>query len=186
MALAIASTAVATRGLEARGHLQTTAGNIALGWLVMQDLIVIVALVLLPTLEHLEKAGTTELASIIGSKLLGVAGFVAVVLVVGRKLIPWLLAWTARDGSRELFRLTVIVVALGVAYASATLAGVSLALGASIAGVVLAESDMSHQAAAESVPIQQVFTVLFFVSVGMLFDHTVWLRAQYKFSRCCC
>jgi len=180
MALAIASTAVATRGLEARAHLQTTAGNIALGWLVMQDLIVIVALVLLPTLAHLEQGGPAALASVIGEKLLEVAGFVAVVLVVGRRLIPWLLAWTARDGSHELFRLAVIVVALGIAYASATLAGVSLALGAFFAGVVLAESDISHQAAAESVPIQQVFTILFFVSVGMLFNPTVLMQVPVQ------
>jgi CPA2 family monovalent cation:H+ antiporter-2 len=180
MALAIASTAVATRGLEARGHLRTTAGNFALGWLVMQDLIVILALVLLPTMAHFERDGAVAFVTLVGRKLLEVAAFVAVILIVGRRLIPWLLAWTARDGSRELFRLAVIVVALGVAYASAELAGVSLALGAFFAGVVLAESDVSHQAVAESVPIQQVFTVLFFVSVGMLFDPTVLLHAPVQ------
>lgn len=147
-ALAIASTAVATRVLDARGHLQSTAGHIALGWLVMQDLVVILALVLLPTAAELEAQHPEALLNTVGSKLLEVSGFVAVVLVVGRKLVPWILAWTARDRSRELFRLAVIVVALGVAYTSAELVGVSLALGAFFAGVVLAKSDLSHQAAA--------------------------------------
>jgi len=109
-------------------------------------------------------------------KLLEVGGFFAVMLVIGRKLVPLLLEWTALDGSRELFRLAVVGVALGVAYVSAELTGVSLALGAFFAGVVVAESDVSHQAAAESVPIQQVFTVLFFVSIGMLIDPAVLLR----------
>jgi CPA2 family monovalent cation:H+ antiporter-2 len=180
MTLAIASTAVATRGLQARGHLRTLAGNIALGWLVMQDLIVILALVLLPTIANFERDGAVAFVTLVARNLLEVAAFVAVILVVGRRLIPWLLGWTARDGSRELFRLAVIVTALGVAYASAELAGVSLALGAFFAGVVLAESDVNHQAAAESVPIQQVFTVLFFVSVGMLFDPTALLHAPVQ------
>ena len=180
LALAIASTAVATRVLDARGHLQSSARHIAIGWLVMQDLIVILALVLLPTVAQVESGGVAALVGALGRKLLEVAGFVAVVLLVGRKLVPRILAWCAHERSRELFRLAVIVVALGVAYASAQLAGVSLALGAFFAGVVIAESDVSHQAAAESVPIQQVFTVLFFVSVGMLFDPAVLLRAPFQ------
>jgi len=180
LSLAIASTAVAMRVLEARGHLRSLTGRIALGWLVMQDLIVILALVLLPAGAQLEATGAAGFAQLIGLKLLEVGGFVALALLVGRRLVPWLLEWTARDGSRELFRLAVIVVALGVAYASAELAGVSLALGAFFAGVVLAESDLSHQAAAESVPIQQVFTVLFFVSIGMLFDPSVLVRAPLQ------
>ena len=175
-ALGISSTAVATRVLEARNDLQSPAGRIAFGWLVMQDLLVIMALVLLPTLADPALRNPSDLAYVVISKLLQVGGFVAVMLLVGRKLVPRVLEWTALDGSRELFRLAVICVALGVAYASAELTGVSLALGAFFAGVVVAESDVSHQAAAESVPIQQVFTVLFFVSVGMLLDPFVLLR----------
>jgi CPA2 family monovalent cation:H+ antiporter-2 len=175
-ALGISSTAVATRVLEARSDLQSHAGRIAFGWLVMQDLLVIMALVLLPSLADPASTDTSALARELTTKLLQVGGFVAVMLLIGRKLVPRLLEWTALDGSRELFRLAVIVVGLGVAYASAELTGVSLALGAFFAGVVVAESDVSHQAAAESVPIQQVFTVLFFVSVGMLFDPTVLLQ----------
>ena len=181
LALAIASTAVATRVLDARGQLRSAAGHVALGWLVMQDLIVVIlALVLLPTAAELEAHHPPAFLGTLASKLLEVSGFVAVVLVVGRKLVPWVLAWTARDGSRELFRLAVIVLALGVAYASAELAGVSLALGAFFSGVVLAESDLSHQAAAESVPIQQVFTVLFFVSIGALFNPAVLIEAPLQ------
>ena len=179
LAVAIASTAVATRVLEARGQLRSPAGRIALGWLVMQDLLVILALVLLPSIADPGNGGALEFAENVGRKLLQVGGFVAVVLLAGRKAIPWLLARTARDGSRELFRLAVIVLALGVAYAAAKLGGVSLALGAFFAGVVLAESDLSHQAAAESVPVQQIFTILFFVSVGMLFDPAVLVRAPF-------
>ena len=172
LALAIASTAVATRALEDRRQLGSAAGQIALGWLVVQDLVVIVALVLLPVLaDGVETPG--DLLGILGPRLLGVAAFVAAVLLIGRRALPWLLDRTARMGSHELFTLSVIVVALGVAYGSATLFGVSLALGAFFAGVVLGESDLSHQAAAEALSVQSVFTVLFFVSVGMLFDPTV-------------
>jgi CPA2 family monovalent cation:H+ antiporter-2 len=179
LSVAIASTAVATREFEEHGQLRSPSGRIALGWLVMQDLVVVLALVLLPMFTPLDggaPGGGLGLWTALALKLLGVAAFVAAMLLVGRRLIPLALAWTARDGSHELFRLAVIVVALGVAWAAAELAGVSLALGAFFAGVVLAESDMSHQAAAETLPIQQIFTVLFFVSVGMLVDPMVLWR----------
>ena len=177
LSLAIASTAVATRALEERGRLHTLAGRAALGWLVMQDIVVILTLVLLPPSGDVARIAPWELFLTLGRKLLEVAGFILVVLLFGRRFIPWALARTARDGSRELFRLAVIVVALGVAYGSATLLGISLALGAFFAGIVVAESDVSEQAAAESVPVQQIFTVLFFVSVGMLFDPAVLVDA---------
>jgi monovalent cation:H+ antiporter-2, CPA2 family len=177
LSLAIASTAVATRALEERGRLRTLPGRAALGWLVMQDIIIILALVLLPDSANFAGDTVLDLLLKVGRKLLELAGFVIVVLLVGRRFIPWALARTARDGSHELFRLAVIVVALGVAYGSSVLIGVSLALGAFFAGIVVAESDVSDQAAAESVPVQQIFTVLFFVSVGMLFDPMVLVRA---------
>src|SRR5690349_19774733 len=173
--LAVASTVVATRTLSERGELTSNPGRVALGWLVMRDLIVVILLVLLP-------GGTDDVAVRYGAaaslalKLVKVAGFAAGMLLLGRRIIPWLLERTARDGSRELFRLSVIVAALGIAYLSATLTGVSLALGAFFAGVVIADSDVSHQASGESVPVQQVFTVLFFVSVGMLFDPVAFVR----------
>jgi len=167
--LAVASTVVATRGLQDRNKLQLEAGRFALGWLVMQDLIVIGVLIMLP-------GGPPGFGSEYGAvailtlKLSEVAVFAVVMLVLGRRVIPWVLARTAREGSHELFRLSVLVAALGIAYLSSELIGVSLALGAFFAGVVIADSDVSHQAAGESVPVQQVFTVLFFVSVGMLFN----------------
>jgi CPA2 family monovalent cation:H+ antiporter-2 len=174
-ALAIASTAVATRTLEDRGRLSTEAGRVALGWLVVQDLVVILVLVLLPAATAAIGPHAAVLP-MLGRTVLELTGFVLVVVLVGRRAIPWMLALTARAGSRELFTLAVILVALGVAYGSARLFGVSLALGAFFAGVVLAESDLSHQAAAESLSIQQLFTILFFVSVGLLIDPTVVLR----------
>ncbi|HJU20272.1 MAG TPA: cation:proton antiporter [Stellaceae bacterium] len=173
--LAVASTVVATRALGERGSLQSQAGRVALGWLVMQDLIVVGVLVLLPAGTGAAAAGFA-LAAQFALKLGEVLAFAAAMLLVGRRVIPWLLAHTARDGSHELFRLAVIVAALGIATATTELIGVSPALGAFFAGVVIADSDISHQAAGESVPVQQVFTVLFFVSVGMLFDPTAVAR----------
>ena len=175
LSLAIASTAVATRALEDRGRLDAQAGRIALGWLVVQDIVVILALVLVPVAARGD-ASPSELLTAFGQTVLQVTGFVAAVVVIGRRALPWLLGKVAASGSRELFTLAVIVVALGIAYGSATLFGVSLALGAFFAGVVLGESDLSHSAAAEALPIQQVFTVLFFVSIGMLFDPATLIR----------
>ena len=174
-AIAIASTAVATRMLDEQRRLATEAGRIALGWLVVQDLVMVLILVLLPAATT-AASGATDLVPMLGRTLLELIGFVLIVVLAGRRVIPWLLAVTARQGSRELFTLAVILVALGVAYGSAHLFGVSLALGAFFAGVVMAESDLSHQAAAETLPVQQLFTVLFFVAVGMLIDPTVVWR----------
>jgi len=180
MCLAVASTVVAIRALDERGRLMTEAGRIALGWLVMQDLAVVMVLVVLP-------GGTpspfifSEAPFAVGAiKLIEAVIFTAIMLPLGRRFIPWLLTLTARDGSRELFRLAVIVSALGIAYLAAALVGVSPALGAFFAGVIIAESDVSHQAAGESVPVQQIFTVLFFVSIGMLFNPGVLLRAPLQ------
>ena len=157
------------------------AGRLALGWLVVQDLIVILILVLLSEVaEGGTIGGAGDLAAMLGRTALELAGFVVVVILAGRRVIPWMLALTARIGSRELFTLAVILVALGVAYGSAQLFGVSLALGAFFAGVLLAESDLSHQAAAESLSIQQLFTVLFFVSVGLLIDPSVIWHAPVE------
>jgi CPA2 family monovalent cation:H+ antiporter-2 len=167
LALAISSTAVATRALEGRGRLNGQAGRVALGWLVMQDLVVVFALVLLPVLAG-DNGG--NLLRKLGASALELAGFVALMMLVGRRALPWALARLAGTGSRELFTLAVIVAALGVAFMATTLFGVSFAIGAFFAGVVLGESDIGHQAAAEAVPLQRVFTALFFASIGMLLD----------------
>jgi len=180
MCLAVASTVVATRNIEERGHLASEAGRIALGWLVMQDLVVVLVLVVLPGGPPSAFAAAHGALAASAIKVAAAVVFAAVMLPLGRRLIPWILTLTARDGSRELFRLAVIVAALGIAYLAAALVGVSPALGAFFAGVIIAESDVSHQAAGESVPVQQIFTVLFFVSVGMLFDPGVLLRAPME------
>lgn len=177
LALAISSTAVATRTLEERGRLGGDAGRLALGWLVMQDLVVVLALVLLPALARGGEGAAFAPA------LLRTAGellaFLLVMAVAGRVLLPRLLALVAATGSRELFTLAVVVAALGTAFGSAALFGVSPALGAFFAGVLLAESPLGHQAAAETAPLQRVFVALFFVSVGMLVDPLAVLAAPW-------
>jgi CPA2 family monovalent cation:H+ antiporter-2 len=185
LCLSVASTVVLLRALEERNALDSGPGRIAVGWLIVEDLAMVLALVLLPALAGALGGDTRGLAGqIAGGGLVGtlvltlgkVALFLALVLVVGRRLVPWLLAQVARTGSRELFTLAVLATALGIAYGSAELFGVSFALGAFFAGVVLAESDFSHQAAADSLPLQDAFAVLFFVSVGMLFDPSILIR----------
>ncbi|GGG27531.1 potassium efflux transporter [Caldovatus sediminis] len=167
LALAIASTAVATRLLEEQGALAGGAGHIAFGWLVVQDVLVVLALVLVPAVAGTEGEG-------LGAALLRTAlellAFAAVVIFLGRRGLPWALSRVARGGSRELFTLAVVVAALGTAFAASELFHVSFALGAFFAGVLLGESDLGHQAAAETVPLQRIFAALFFVSVGMLVD----------------
>jgi len=177
LALSVASTVVLLRALEDRGQLDSFNGRIAVGWLVVEDLVTVMMLVLLPALAGpLGGKGTTDGGSLwatLGWTLLQVGGFVAFMLVVGRKLFPWFLWRVAKTGSRELFTLAVIAAAVGIAYGSSHLFGVSFALGAFFAGMVLRESELSHRAAQESLPLRDAFSVLFFVSVGMLFDPRV-------------
>jgi len=176
LALSVASTVVLLKALEARGALDTPNGRIAVGWLVVEDLVMVLVLVLLPPLANTltgtgnDGASDTDLLLTLGLTLGRIAIFVALMLVVGRRLFPWLLWQVARTGSRELFTLCVIAAAVGIAFGSAALFGVSFALGAFFAGMVLRESELSHRAADESLPLRDAFAVLFFVSVGMLFD----------------
>ncbi len=168
LALAISSTAVATKALEERGRLGGQAGRIALGWLVMQDLVVVFALVMLPAVAGGAAAGGMPYE--IGKAALSLVAFAALMMLFGRRALPWLLVRVARSGSRELFTLAVLAGALGVAFLASALFGVSFALGAFFAGVVLGESSVGHQAAAEATPLQRIFSAIFFVSVGMLLD----------------
>ncbi|WP_222565718.1 YbaL family putative K(+) efflux transporter [Novilysobacter antarcticus] len=175
--LATASTVVLLRAMEDRRLLDTNRGRIAVGWLIVEDLLCVVALVLMPVLGEITNPSpggeVHTFGSIVVSMLLTVmqvSAFVAVMLVVGRRVIPWVLERTAGTGSRELFTLAVLSIALGVAYGSAELFGVSFALGAFFAGLLLNESEFSHKAASDSLPLRDAFAVLFFVSVGMLFD----------------
>jgi monovalent cation:H+ antiporter-2, CPA2 family len=185
LALSVASTVVLLRALEERNALTTVNGHIAVGWLVVEDLAMVLALVLLPALARplggATPGGVVPLSSAgLGLTLLLTVGklslFIVLVVLVGKRLVPWLLEQVARTGSRELFTLCVLALALGIAYASAELFGVSFALGAFFAGVVLSESDFSHQAAADSLPLKDAFAVLFFVSVGMAFDPSIFLQ----------
>jgi CPA2 family monovalent cation:H+ antiporter-2 len=191
LALSVASTVVTLRALQERRLVETERGRIAVGWLVVEDFAMVLALVLLPAFAGLlgltsepgasdqlagaNQADITEILLTLAITLGKIAAFVALMLVVGRRVIPWLLHYVVHTGSRELFRLGVLVIALGVAYGAAALFGVSFALGAFFAGMVLSESPLSQQAAAESLPLRDAFAVLFFVSVGMLFDPRILL-----------
>jgi len=179
LSLSCASTVVLLKALEARGVLETMNGRIAVGWLVVEDLATVLVLVLLPPLAGVLGGSTSHVGAVkplwttIGQTLLQVSAFIALMLVVGRRVLPWLLWHVARIGSRELFTLSVIATAIGIAYGAAELFSVSFALGAFFAGMVMRESEFSHRAAEESLPLRDAFSVLFFVSVGMLFDPTI-------------
>jgi len=175
LALSVASTVVLLRALQSRNLVETERGRIAVGWLIVEDLVMVLALVLLPALASGLRDGSAvaALPYAIASTLLKVAGFVALMLIVGRRLLPWALHWVVHTGSRELFRLAVLAVALGVAFGAAYVFDVSFALGAFFAGMILGETQLSRRAAEETLPLRDAFAVLFFVSVGMLFDPSV-------------
>lgn len=187
-ALSVASTVVLLRALESRGILDSLNGRIAVGWLVVEDLACVLALVLLPPLASLLGGAAAGAAAPDGGSLLvsvaltlgKVVLFVVLMLVVGKRLFPRLLFWVARTGSRELFTLCVLAVAVCVAYGSARLFDVSFALGAFFAGMMMRESEYAHRAADESLPLRDAFSVLFFVSVGMLFDPRVFVEHPVK------
>jgi len=179
LSLSCASTVVLLKALEARGVLESMNGRIAVGWLVVEDLATVLVLVLLPPLAGVLGGSVAEVTSTqplwvtIGKTLLQVTAFIAIMLVAGRRVLPWLLWQISRTGSRELFTLSVIAAAIGIAYGAAQLFSVSFALGAFFAGMVMRESEFSHRAAEESLPLRDAFSVLFFVSVGMLFEPTI-------------
>jgi Kef-type potassium/proton antiporter, CPA2 family (TC 2.A.37.1) len=203
LALSVASTVVLLRAMEDRRLLDTNRGKIAVGWLIVEDLVMVLALVLLPALAGALGDGATAdaaaqvsgaaveaaqeesnpawaIAKALGITLLQVTAFVAVMLVVGKRVIPWTLEKIAGTGSRELFTLAVLAIALGVAFGSAKLFGVSFALGAFFAGMLLNESELSHKAAQDSLPLRDAFAVLFFVSVGMLFDPMILVQHPWQ------
>ncbi|ACB95482.1 cation:proton antiporter [Beijerinckia indica] len=194
LALSVASTVVLLKALQDRRLLTTERGKIAVGWLIVEDLISVLALVLIPAIADILHgsdgakeplaAGFDQLlgidlgiAGLIVAIVLKISVFLALMLIAGRRVIPWCLHWIAHTGSRELFRLGVLAIALGVAFGATSLFGVSLSLSAFFAGMVLAESELSHRAAQESLPLRDAFSVLFFVSVGMLFDPSIVLKA---------
>ncbi|HTO28914.1 MAG TPA: cation:proton antiporter, partial [Devosia sp.] len=190
LALSVASTVVLLKALQDKRLIETERGRIAVGWLIVEDLAMVLALVLIPAIAGLNGTDTgvhdpfvsfverligddVGIWGVLGLTIIKVAAFVGFMLIVGRRVIPWALHGTAHTGSRELFRLAVLAIALGVALGSSVLFGVSLALGAFFAGMILSESELSHRAAQETLPLRDAFAVLFFVSVGMLFDPTI-------------
>ncbi len=178
LALSVASTVVLLRALQERGLVETQRGRIAVGWLIVEDLVMVLALVLLPVLAEMQTAedgsgGIATLALPLLLTLAKVGGFMALMLIVGSRAIPWALHWVVHTGSRELFRLAVLAIALGVAAGAAYVFDVSFALGAFFAGMILGETPLSRRAAEETLPLRDAFAVLFFVSVGMLFDPAV-------------
>lgn len=180
LALSCASTVVLLKALESRNILDSMNGRIAVGWLVVEDLATVLVLVMMPPLAGIlsgtTSASDTPLWQTLGLTLLHVSAFIAVMLVAGRRFVPWILWHIARTGSRELFTLSVIVAAIGIAYGAAMLFSVSFALGAFFAGMVMRESEFSHRAAEESLPLRDAFAVLFFVAVGMLFNPAILLE----------
>jgi monovalent cation:H+ antiporter-2, CPA2 family len=185
LSLSCASTVVLLKALESRRILESMNGKIAVGWLVVEDMVTVLVLVLMPALAGVlggqgEAASASSIWETVGMTMLEVAGFVAVMLVVGRRVLPWLLWYVAGTGSRELFTLTVIAVAIGVAFFASSLFNVSFALGAFFAGMIMRESEYSHRAAEDSLPFRDAFAVLFFVAVGMLFDPSILLKQPYQ------
>ncbi|HVQ10546.1 MAG TPA: monovalent cation:proton antiporter-2 (CPA2) family protein, partial [Methyloceanibacter sp.] len=182
LALSVASTVVLLRALQERRLVETGRGRIAVGWLIVEDMVMVLTLVLLPAFAGVlggEGAANTDLAAVTkaaGLTIAKFAAFVAIMLIVGKRLIPWVLHYMAHTGSRELFRLAVFVIALGAAYAAAELFGVSFALGAFFAGMILSESPLSQRAAEETLPLRDAFAVIFFVSVGMLFKPAILIE----------
>jgi CPA2 family monovalent cation:H+ antiporter-2 len=186
VALSVASTVVLLRALQERRLVSTERGRIAVGWLIVEDIAMVFALVLIPAVVPLLDGsyqrnaafgfGSTQIIGTVALTIAKVLAFVAMMMVVGRRLIPWLLHYIAHTGSRELFRLGVLAIALGFAFGSAQLFGVSFALGAFFAGMILSESELSQRATKETLPLRDAFAVLFFVSVGMLFDPSIIVR----------
>jgi len=173
LALSVASTVVLLRALESRNLIETERGRIAVGWLIVEDIAMVLALVLLPAIAGSANGQQSSLLLPLGVTIIKVVGFVALMFFVGRRIIPWALHWVVHTGSRELFRLAVLAIALGVAFGATYVFGISFALGAFFAGMILGETQLSRRAAEETLPLRDAFAVLFFVSVGMLFDPAV-------------
>lgn len=191
LCLSCASTVVLLKALEMLGHLNTVDGQISVGWLVVEDIATVLILVLLPPVaqimgvtpgggEAAEPMTASGIAYVIASTLLHVVAFVAIMMVVGRKFIPWVLWQIAKTGSRELFTLSILTASVGIAYGAAAVFDVSFALGAFFAGMVMRESKYAHRAATDSLPLQDAFSVLFFVGVGMMLDWRVILEEPWS------
>lgn len=182
LSLSCASTVVLLKALGDRGLLDSVNGKIAVGWLLVEDLVMVLALVLLPATavllggQVLESTNHENIWLTLGLTLLKVSGFIAFMLIVGKRLVPFIMQIVARLGSRELFTLTVVAAAVSIAFGAYKIFGVSMALGAFFAGMVVKESDFSHRAEEETLPLREIFSILFFVAVGMLFDPRILIE----------
>ncbi|MDU4093898.1 MAG: YbaL family putative K(+) efflux transporter [Pantoea sp.] len=179
LCLSTASTVVLLRALEERQLIDTQRGQIAIGWLIVEDLVMVLTLVLLPAIASMMEKGNASFTLLAWDMLFTigkVAAFMVLMMVVGRRVVPWILARSAATGSRELFTLSVLALALGIAFGAVELFDASFALGAFFAGMVLNESELSHRAAHDTLPLRDAFAVLFFVSVGMLFDPMILVQ----------
>lgn len=182
LCLSTASTVVLLRALEERQLIDSQRGQIAIGWLIVEDLVMVLTLVLLPAVAEMLSKGDVGFASVgldMAITIGKVIAFIALMMLVGRRLVPWILARSAATGSRELFTLSVLALALGIAFGAVELFDVSFALGAFFAGMVLNESELSHRAAHDTLPLRDAFAVLFFVSVGMLFDPLILIQEPF-------
>lgn len=179
LCLSTASTVVLLRALEERQLIDSQRGQIAIGWLIVEDPVMVLTLVLLPAVAGMMEQGDVGFATLavdMGITIGKVIAFIAIMMLVGRRLVPWIMARSAATGSRELFTLSVLALALGIAFGAVELFDVSFALGAFFAGMVLNESELSHRAAHDTLPLRDAFAVLFFVSVGMLFDPLILIQ----------
>ncbi|KQS83774.1 MULTISPECIES: cation:proton antiporter [unclassified Rhizobium] len=193
LSISVASTVVLLKALEERNLVNSPNGRVAIGWLIVEDLAMVLALVLLPILAQVlgdgeavvshaanshatPASGGMDVMLTIAMTVVKLAAFAALAIILGPRIVPWILTLVARTGSRELFTLTVLATAVGLAFGSAAIFGVSFALGAFFAGVIMSESHLSHRAAADSLPLQNAFSVLFFVSVGMLFNPHILIQ----------
>jgi len=184
LCLSTASTVVLLRALEERQLIDSQRGQIAIGWLIVEDLVMVLTLVLLPAVAGMAEKGNLGFASLaldLGITIGKVVAFIAIMMLVGRRLVPWIMSRSAATGSRELFTLSVLALALGIAFGAVELFDVSFALGAFFAGMVLNESELSHRAAHDTLPLRDAFAVLFFVSVGMLFDPIIFGKSAAAF-----
>lgn len=184
LCLSCASTVVLLKGLEAHGSLETGEGQVAVGWLVVEDIVTVLLLVLLPSLASVLNPSSVSADQSLSAALLEtgvlIVGFIFCMVIFGRRVLPWALVQAAKTGSREIFTLAVIAIAIGVAYASAEIFKVSFALGAFFAGMMMRESEYAHRAAQDTLPLQDAFSVIFFLGVGMLFDPTILIKEPLK------
>lgn len=183
LCLSCASTVVMVKALQTHGALESGEGQVAVGWLVVEDMVSVLLLVLLPTLANLRGAESMsfhDLASALAQTVMLIVGFIATMVLIGRRVLPWLLLKAAKTGSREIFTLCVVAIAICIAYGATEIFKVSFALGAFFAGMMMRESEYAHRAAQDTLPLQDAFSVIFFLGVGMLFNPSILIERPFE------